>query len=425
MLVGTASKDITPSGRITIAGQMNVRYGEYTHDPLTINAVAFKQGDCAVVIVSCDVCLLLTEYVRGIQKRCEKELGIPGSSVIIACTHTHLGPCTAPALPGNVEPEFMSMLGDSLVDVVRRSLADMEEVTLYAGTGWIDEMGFNRRGMHSGGKADMYYGSWLDEFEGTEGPRDGQVGVVFGRRENGDIKFVMPNFSTHPNSIESECFYSADLVGAVRSVVRAVLGDNVEVCYLTGAAGNTAPSQLENNESGEQPWRGEEGWKRSGLYLGGEILKVVAKTVDPMPDPTLRHLQRTLNIPIRQWPDTFDIEATFSPEYYTKEKAKWPELVQTPEEVCVNVVRIGDAILCTVPAELFVEHGLAMKQSSPAGVTLVSELADGYVGYVPTEDAFSHGGYETWPASSSRLIPDAGRLMAETIAELQEEAFTK
>jgi hypothetical protein len=50
-------------------------------------------------------------------------------------------------------------------------------------------------------------------------------------------------------------------------------------------------------------------------------------------------------------------------------------------------------------------------------------LANGWHGYVPTEDAFSRGGYEPRFAFPSRLVPEAGEvLVGAALAQLQELA---
>jgi hypothetical protein len=56
-------------------------------------------------------------------------------------------------------------------------------------------------------------------------------------------------------------------------------------------------------------------------------------------------------------------------------------------------------------------------------VTLIGELCDGYCGYVPTREAFSHGGYSTWPATTCKLAEDAGERIVEGTAECLAEAF--
>jgi hypothetical protein len=89
----------------------------------------------------------------------------------------------------------------------------------------------------------------------------------------------------------------------------------------------------------------------------------------------------------------------------------------------LHALRIGDAAICFNPAELYVEFGLAIKQRSPAKVTLVAELSDGYCGYVSTPEAIRHGGYSAASASHTRLIPEGGWMMVETTEQLLIQAF--
>lgn len=428
MQIGTAWADITPDKPIHIAGQLHERLGEYAHDPLTANAVAFEQAGVRVALVSCDLLFLTDEFTGEVKSQCKREFGIPASSVIIACTHTHLAPCTKAGLPGSVDLHYMSGLRDILVRVIGDALGNMEEAAIYAGTGHVDQLGFNRRGVHADGRVDMYYGCWNEDFVGIEGPRDGQVSVIFARRMDGSLKVVIPSFATHPNSMEGESYYSADIVGAVRAFLRRNLGGEIGVVYLTGAAGNTAPWDIEHDTERARPWYGEDGWKRCGTYLGSEILKVIASTTEPMPDPLLHLAQSVVDIPIRPYPDDFDPDKLgWGSEYFGPARDDWPRMMreESPVEVRLNVLRIGDAVICANPAELYVEHGLAIKERSPARITLISELADGYVGYVPTKDAFGRGGYSTWPADTSKLAEDAGENIVRATEILLQQAFAE
>ncbi|MDX9978485.1 MAG: hypothetical protein RBU25_00425, partial [Lentisphaeria bacterium] len=79
----------------------------------------------------------------------------------------------------------------------------------------------------------------------------------------------------------------------------------------------------------------------------------------------------------------------------------------------IQALRIGNVVYAGFPAEYFVQFGLRLKQAlHPLAVQVVGH-ANGMVGYVPTQEAFARGGYETTFAASSRMAPECGDLMAD------------
>jgi hypothetical protein len=293
--VGAAWEEITPDRPLPLLGQMHVRLGQFARDPLTVNAVVFADETVQIVLVSLDVCLLPDELVATLKQACAAATGLAADHIILSATHTHVAPCTTSLLVGEADPDFLAHLQAATVRAVQSALADLEEVELSMGRSYLMHMGWNRRGMRRDGSCHMYWGSWKEDFVGLEGPRDGEVGVMWACKPSGEVKVVIPSFATHPNCVEGESYYSADLPGEVRRVLRATLGEQVGVVYLTGAAANTAPSIMEQNPQNRQPWRGESGLVRSGLYLGGEILKLMAAQTMPMVNPRLRHAHAVLH----------------------------------------------------------------------------------------------------------------------------------
>ena len=67
------------------------------------------------------------------------------------------------------------------------------------------------------------------------------------------------------------------------------------------------------------------------------------------------------------------------------------------------------------PGEFFVELGLDIKARSPFGQTMVLELANDSVGYIPTRRAFDEGAYEP---ESSPYAAGFGEQIADAAVEL-------
>ena len=118
-----------------------------------------------------------------------------------------------------------------------------------------------------------------------------------------------------------------------------------------------------------------------------------------------------------------EIKSPLSPEDSIKEFKLRPglkiELVaaereKTPEIACeVQGLRVGPLGIATNGSEYFVDYALRIKQSSPHKFTWFVELANEYIGYVPTAQAFVGGGYEPRTARSSKLAPEGGQKLVE------------
>ena len=97
-------------------------------------------------------------------------------------------------------------------------------------------------------------------------------------------------------------------------------------------------------------------------------------------------------------------------------------LREYPAEVSVplQALRIGDVAIAAIPCEVFVETGLHLKATSPFSQTIPIELANGYNGYLPTEEQHALGGYETWRARSSYLEVHAADKIEAKLKDMLE-----
>lgn len=61
----------------------------------------------------------------------------------------------------------------------------------------------------------------------------------------------------------------------------------------------------------------------------------------------------------------------------------------------ISAISLGEDIaITTAPSEYFCEIGIQVKRKSPFEYTLVSNLTNGWTGYVPMSYSWDEGGYE-------------------------------
>src|SRR5262249_20139828 len=191
------------------------------------------------------------------------------------------------------------------------------------------------------------------------------------------------------------------------------------------------------NVNWAEPQKGHENAARMGIVLAAEVLRTwpSLKAVEP---GTLRVKHQTVQLPLPKiTPDDVD-KARDVVNRLRDAGAKKPtflEQVQAfkvldvqaregkPNEVEVQVVALGrDVAWVSLPGEIFVELGLAIKQDSPFKYTLLAELANGSIGYVPSRRAYPQGNYEV---VSARCAEGSGELLVETALKLLKELYAE
>ncbi|MCA9160963.1 MAG: hypothetical protein KDA72_21680, partial [Planctomycetales bacterium] len=92
--------------------------------------------------------------------------------------------------------------------------------------------------------------------------------------------------------------------------------------------------------------------------------------------------------------------------------------------VDVTVITIGDALaIVTLPGEVFVDLGLAIKQASPFRTTIVVELANAVETiYIPHRAAYAGGSYEV---TNSAVMPGSGEMLVESAVRLLRQAASE
>jgi hypothetical protein len=319
----------------------------------------------------------------------------------------------------------------AIVEAVCEADRSRVEARCGAGSGIEDQVAFNRRFRMKNGLSYTHPGQGNPHVIEPAGPTDPEVGVIGAWDTEGKLLGCVVNFACHATT--SPGGISANYIYYLEQAIRGGMGaEDCVVVFTAGASGDV--TQVDNLSPYRRP--GAERWARLvGGRVGAEAVKVLLSmepgTLAPVEGrvkvwnikrrvPNPDRVKQCVELAKKTPKEVGAVEWTFAKEIVLLDAlaAKEPEV-----EVEVQAVQVGPAVFITDPAEYFCQLGLDIKAQSPFPLTFPVSLANGCVGYVPTEEALGEhgGGYETRLTSYSNLEPTAGQQMVEAGLELARQ----
>jgi hypothetical protein len=354
--------------------------------------------------------------------------GIPGEHVIISATHAHTsGPTIETSYVKAVDEPYLQWIVQKAADAAAIAHANRREARIGFGLGAEDGIAFNRRFHMRDGTVQTNPGVGNPEIVRPEGPIDPDVSVIRIDDLDGNPIGIVTNYACHADVVGG-LEYSGDYPGELSRTLKRVFGEQVVSLFFQGASGNINHIDV----SGRTGMDRTRHYKTMGRILAGEAIKVREK-VKPSTSLEL-HIRRAF-VPIRFRRPTEEQLAwarrvlQAEPEYprseilFSRQAIELEHSEEVGADAEIQVIAFGpDAALVCLPAEQFVEFGLAIKNSSPFPLTIVNELSNGSVsGYVCTPEAYRQGGYENRLRKYSRLQTEAGDLFVRKAVELLNE----
>lgn len=422
---GGYSVDITPPLGISMPGGFTDRKARGVYDRLYASSLVLQNASREVALVSCDLIAVDAETVARVRSLASKLSGIPPENIMVAATHTHTGPQLSPLFYniGGIDQAYV----DFLVKQIASSIVEAKSRAVCARIGFAEgsepTLVFNRRLMSSDGRVFMNFS--VDKTKSMElglkplGPVDPSVGVVRIDDSNGQPLALIVEYALH-NAVAGGDLISSGFPGALRSNIRKLFGEGVTVLFFAGPCGNVNHIDISNLK---QP-SGYPEVERIGMVLTGEVIKAWVN-IPTTTEVDIDVRRRVIEIQERPLGKVDEGDRAFGNDndiirrQYERERL---EIIKRPIG-CVSVelsaILVNDAVFLMNPAELFVEFGLKLKERSPFLYTFPVELANGFVGYVPTRTAFDEGGYEPRrTVYTSRLACDAGDIIVDELLHL-------
>jgi hypothetical protein len=399
--VGAAKVDVTPADSALPKNYLGVL------DRLYARAIVLDNGDARAALVTVDAGGISDAIWQAVTRQVEAELKIPSANILLTATHTH-------SVPGPPAAGYAT----KIVDAVRRAQQNLTSARVGYGTG-ESYINVNRQ------ITDPKTGKWW-EGPNREGPSDKTVAVLKFESLSGEPLAVYYNYAVHGVIAGQLDQVSGDIPGASSRYIEDASGGAVVAVWSTGASGDQNPIYFQQTYdlreirikdyakrgvdiSNAMP-PGGQGLDRSnpavarlmnqqrqmvasmGQFLGEEVLYVMRNTERTETDVRLSGSQKTIQCPGRE--RTNDGRAGSEGTY--KDAG--------PVEIRLGLLRVGDAMIGAVNAEVFNPIAQRLKHESPFKATMMATLTNGSArsGYIP--DDASYGKY-TFEVLSSRLRP--------------------
>ena len=433
---GAAAVKITPPKGAPLAGYYYNRAAEGVHDDLYAKALVLEQGETRVAFVVCDLISLSRPIVEEARRLITDTSRIRGKNVMMSATHSHTGPVlrgvsTRNAAQGGEEDvaiKYAEELPELIAESVKLAAARLTNALLSAAIGYEDGLSFNRRFFMKDGTVAWNPGKLNTNIVRAAGPIDPDVAVLL--VQTPDAKTAVAtyvNFAMHPDTVGG-LEISADYPSTLSRLLGEYNGTEMLTVFANGACGNINHVDVKWKD----PQKGHHEAARIGTILAANVLQAYKKA---QPVSGLLHAQSEIvKLPLPIISEAEIEEARRIARIPADAKTPQPKFLERvkaykvldvmardgkPHEVEVQVIALGDEVAwVSLPGEIFVELGLAIKKASPFRYTFIAELANGSVGYIPNREAYAQGAYEV---VSSRCAEGSGELLVQSaIHQLKE-----
>lgn len=418
VLAGWATAEITPDIPCRMEGYgARIAPANAIHDPLYAQALALGTPEQPFLVIICDLIavdrLMVNEVRRLIASRQSYR------EVWLGATHTHSGPEVISSLSFSSEPLDLAPRQRVIAGAVKaaeEAVARMQPAVVKRARGVMNGVATNRDHPEQG--ADLSLD--LLCFYPTSG--QAQPSAIFG------------SFPCHPTVMGADNLaISADLAGAFRRQLKALLGNTAWVALATGAAGDISTRHTRRGQRFDE-------LERLGGLLARQAYDLLA-TAQPL----------ALALPdVRSEVVSLERKEPLSPEMlalYTQRirarmdaerlaghmaqartlettlqgiqmmQAKMSAQEEDVQDVTVSVALSGELALAAIPGELYDRPGAAIKQAQGRFVVLLG-YTNGYAGYLPSREAYQELDYEVL---MSPFAPGAAERLAQTVEQLMRK----
>lgn len=444
---GAATSNITPPLGGGIVGGFVPIPSLQVHDELHARCLVLDDGRTRLALVVCDLLGMHRAVSDEACRLISDRLQIPRSHVLISTTHTHSA-CSALGADRykfSIElDDYQKFVAVRIADGVQRAVQLLRPAELAVGAVDVPEHVHNRRWFMQDGtvpanpfgetdRVKMNPPAGSPSLTEPAGPTDPTVSFLAVREPQGPPIGLFAAYSLHYVGGVGNGHISADYYGEFCQQLTRLLDVRDQDPPFVPMLANGTSGDI-NNINFREPRAGRKPYEQI-RYVAHDVAARVHQALDGLTfrsDITLGGVLREAEIGWRrptaqqlEWARTkLAAPAPASgradlPRIYaerTLSMADQPAQAAVP----IQVLRIGDVSIGTLPCEVFCEIGLEFRKRSPLQPAFLVSLAHGYFGYLPTPEQHQLGGYETW-LGTNRMEVDASDKLLEQLLEMASE----
>ena len=426
---GFGRENITPDGPVGLSGYQDsaTRRMKGVLDHIFATCVALRSGEDTLLVFTLDMIAMKDTWAEKVRTSVSEATGIPTDYIMIGATHSHSGPDIEANEVADIE--WQRKLFDACNKAADTAIKDLAPVQLQAATAELENMNFVRHYlMNDGTYYGSNFGSEVSGFKQHVSEADKQLILLkLDRADKKDI--LMVNWQAHPAGAARQADYNAissDFVGQTRTKLETET--DLLVAYYTGASGNLNPKSLIESENTNQNGN----YKEYGKILADKIIEVLPN-LTPVEGDQIKtsrvayeakinhdwdHLINEANEVYDLWKndskakgDKLAAQYGMSSVYQANAIRKRVKMGAT-ETRELRAFRVGPIGFTSGTYEMFCDHAKLVKEKSPFEITFV---ITGNSGYIPTEQAYDYGSYES---HTGIFAKGTGEALAEAYIKL-------
>ncbi len=398
-LCGAHREKVTPEMGTHLYGYTPYIQCDKVHDDLYVSAIAFANDSSKFLLISVDSGDLNTSIFEQLRADCAEHCDVDEKKIIIAATHTHCAPNLSGFEGwGNIDGKYYNeIFRPAVLKAAKAACENVADAEISVSIGESD-VGINRR-------------EYTEKFETVLGQNpwgnyDNLMTVIGVRRRDNKQGIVnLVHYGCHGTACGASTIVTRDWYGVMLD--RLEHETNTISVFFNGAIGDVGPRISNGKTVGDITYVEELGEKAandaaaiaeklyeyqtpeiSGFY--GEIC-LAYKAFLPIEEIRKRKAQiknpeSLCNCDALEYHHLCRVEDILT----GKIKDNKPDSFK----FCIPVFAVGDICIIPYPFEMFSETVIRLRHFVPFKITLCLSCANGYNGYLPSQDQLCRGGYE-------------------------------